>query len=193
MQKIECEKKIIVPGNHDSRNRGDVCFEDVFGPRSSVHEYNVCKDKGITIIGIDSTQPELDEGHIGREKYEWIEKSLDTDDFKIVAFHHHLLPIPKSGRERNILTDAPDVLHLFSKRKVNLALCGHKHVSYVWELDEMIVCNAGTACSTKIKYKIEQSFNLIKIRFGKKKKKIEIFRFPSNGGKEQLMLSILKK
>ena len=192
LQKIKCKKKIIIPGNHDARNRGDVCFEDVFGPRSSIHEYNIGEDNGITIIGIDSTQPDSNDGHIGRDKYGWIEKSLDTDNFKIVALHHHLLPIPKSGRDGNILTDASDVLGILSKHTIDLALCGHRHVSFVWRLNEMIICNAGTACSSRTQFKIEQSFNLIKIRFGKKKKKIEIFRFPSNGGEEQLMLSILK-
>lgn len=190
--KIKCDKKIIVPGNHDARNRGDVCFEDIFGPRSSVHEYNVDEDKGITIVGIDSAQPDCNDGHIGRDKYEWIEKSLSTDNFKIVALHHHLLPIPKSGRDGNILTDASDVLGLLSKHKVDLALCGHRHVSWVWELNGMIVCNAGTACSNRTQYNIEQSFNLIKIRFGKKKKKIEVFRFPSDGKKETLMLKVLR-
>ncbi len=33
---------------------------------------------------------------------------------KIITFHHHLLPIPQTGRERNILLDAGDLLKVFN-------------------------------------------------------------------------------
>ena len=185
LDKIQCAKKIVIPGNHDVRNVGDICFENFFGARSKIERH-----KGITIVGVDSTQPDLDSGHIGREKYEWIKQCLDTDDFKIVALHHHLVPVPGTGRERNILVDAGDFLELLTKSKVDLALCGHKHVSWIWNLNGMIIANAGTACTNRVKWGTTQSFNLIEIQSAKKKT-IKIYRIYSKGG-EELILDIKK-
>ncbi|AKB83812.1 3',5'-cyclic-nucleotide phosphodiesterase [Methanosarcina barkeri 3] len=60
IDRIECKNKIIVPGNHDSRNAGYLFFEDLFKTRSTSGHFGE-----VTIVGIDSSQPELDEGHIG--------------------------------------------------------------------------------------------------------------------------------
>ena len=40
IDRIECENKVIVPGNHDSRNAGYLFFEDIF--KGSLHiEYRL--------------------------------------------------------------------------------------------------------------------------------------------------------
>jgi len=178
IDRIACMTKVVVPGNHDVRNVGDLGFEALFGPRSSMRGYN-----GVTIVGIDSTQPDIDDGHIGREKYKWIEQCLDTNDFKIVAFHHHLIPVPKTGRESSILTDAGDVLELLVRCNVDLVLCGHKHVPWVWNVNGMIIANAGTACADRVKWNIPQSFNLIEVDESEKRT-IKIHRMYSSGGEE---------
>jgi 3',5'-cyclic AMP phosphodiesterase CpdA len=185
IDRIECKVKVVIPGNHDARNVGDLCFEEFFGPRSKVERY-----KGITIVGLDSTQPDLDDGHVGREKYEWIEKCLDMDDFKIVAMHHHLIPVPKTGRERNILVDAGDVIELLIRCGTDLVLCGHKHVPWIWNLNGMVITNAGTACSNRVKWNIPQSFNLTEID-EEEKGTIKIYQMYSRGGQE-LVLEIKK-
>ncbi|RZB32276.1 MAG: hypothetical protein AEth_00599 [Candidatus Argoarchaeum ethanivorans] len=178
IEKINCASKVIIPGNHDVRHVGDLCFEEIFGSRSKVRRY-----KGITIVGIDSTQPDIDDGHIGRDKYEWIEKCFDTDDFKIFALHHHLMPVPFTGRERNIPVDAGDVLELLVRCKVDLVLSGHKHVPWVWNLDGMTILNAGTACTNRMKWSIPQSFNLIELD----SEMLRIYKIYSKGGHELIL------
>jgi Icc protein len=178
IERIACKTKMIIPGNHDVRNVGYLGFEEFFGKRSKVEHYN-----GITIVGMDSTQPDLDHGHVGREIYGWLEQCLDTDDFKVVALHHHVIPVPKTGRERNILTDAGDVLELLMRCTVDLVLCGHRHVPWLWNLNGMIIANAGTACSNRVKWKIPQSFNLIELD-DPKRGTIKISRKYSSGGQE---------
>src|SRR5882672_1670748 len=37
---IDCDSKIVIPGNHDSRNVGYVHFEELFGARNSVLRVN---------------------------------------------------------------------------------------------------------------------------------------------------------
>ena len=161
IDRIDCENKVIVPGNHDSRSVGYLLFEDLFGARSSCHA-----SSGVTVVGVDSSQPDIDDGHVGRERYDGIAKSFETDDFKVFALHHHLIPVPMTGREEEILVDSGDVLELLDSCGVNLVLCGHRHVPYVWRLNEMFVVNAGTACSNKILARTTQCYNLIEIDDG---------------------------
>src|SRR6478735_6051169 len=65
---IACESVVIIPGNHDSRNVGYVHFEQLFGDRNSVMRVG-----GVTVVAVDSTEPDLDHGQIGRGRYPWIE------------------------------------------------------------------------------------------------------------------------
>ena len=175
IDRIECENKVIVPGNHDSRNVGYLFFEDLFGARNSCHSY-----KDVTVVGVDSSQPDIDCGHVGRDLYEWIAKSFETDDFKVFALHHHLIPVPMTGREEEIPVDSGDVLELLDRCGINLVLCGHRHVPYVWRLNKMFVANAGTACSNKIKARTTQCYNLIEVDDGA----LRIYRVLPGGERE---------
>ncbi|AKB24721.1 3',5'-cyclic-nucleotide phosphodiesterase [Methanosarcina sp. MTP4] len=156
IDRIKCKNKVLVPGNHDSKNAGYLHFEDLFDDRFSTHRLG-----NVTIVGADSSQPDLDEGHVGRENYGWIKEAFSGDEFKVFALHHHLVPIPLAGRENTVLVDAGDVLNLLNGCKVNLVLCGHCHIPWVWNLNNMLVVNAGTICSSKTRGKTSQCYNLI--------------------------------
>ena len=65
---------MLVPGNHDARNVGDVRFEDTFGPRDSRHRMQL-GGLDVAIVAVDSSKPDLDEGQIGREHYAWIARA----------------------------------------------------------------------------------------------------------------------
>src|SRR5215216_3799460 len=106
MDKLECEHVIAIPGNHDSRNVGYIHFEELFGDRSSVLHMD-----GVSIVAIDSTEPDLDHGHVGRGRYRWIEEQFAPEaHLRVFVLHHHLLPVPGTGRERNVVYDAGDAL-----------------------------------------------------------------------------------
>lgn len=156
---LECEKRLFVPGNHDSRNVGYIHFEELFGARNSVMKFGQ-----ITVVGTDSSEPDLDNGQIGRERYIWLEEQFKEEDtFKIFAVHHHLLPVPGTGRERSMIYDAGDLLEVLLKCGVDLVLCGHKHVPYVWRLENLVVVNAGTACTLRLRGKHKPCYNIIQI------------------------------
>ena len=139
LDKIECDSLVVIPGNHDSRNVGYVHFDDLFGSRSSVLRKN-----GVTIVAVDSTEPDLDHGQIGRGRYRWIEEQFsDPADLRVFVLHHHLLPVPGTGRERNIVYDAGDAIECLQRSGVDLVLCGHKHVPYAWKLENLFIVNAG--------------------------------------------------
>lgn len=152
-----------VPGNHDSRNVGYETFEELIGERSWV----LTKSDDLTIIGLDSSEPDLDNGHIGRPQQLWMEnelnKSLENSNFSIVAMHHHVIPVPKTGRERNVLSDAGDILQSLIDHDVNMVICGHKHVPHLWEMENTLFINAGSTSSIKLRGKDKNSYNVYHI------------------------------
>jgi 3',5'-cyclic AMP phosphodiesterase CpdA len=154
---LECEHVLVVPGNHDSRNVGYVHFEELFGDRQGELHLD-----GISIAALDSTEPDLDNGTIGRGRYPWIASVFSRDAYlRIFVLHHHLLPIPGTGRERNIVHDAGDALETLQRADVHLVLCGHKHVPYAWRLEDLFVVNAGTVSTTRLRGKTKPCYNVI--------------------------------
>ena len=157
LDQVQCERMIVIPGNHDARNVGYVHFEDLFGERSAATTVN-----GVSIVAVDSTEPDLDHGTIGRGRYGWIEESFDQDAFlRVFVLHHHLLPIPGTGRERNVVHDAGDTLECLQRADAHLVLSGHKHVPYAWRLENLFVVNAGTVSTTRLRGRTKPCYNVI--------------------------------
>jgi len=158
LDRLACRDVLVVPGNHDSRNVGYAHFERLFASRETVIRKN-----GVTVVGVDSTEPDLDYGRIGRHRYPWIREAFlgGPGDFKIFTLHHHLLPIPGTGRERNIVNDAGDTLECLQRAGVDLVLCGHKHVPYAWRLEDLFVVNAGTVSSSRLRGRGRPCYNVV--------------------------------
>lgn len=168
---IECPQKLVIAGNHDNRNVGWVHFEDLFGPRFRalsfdfrLHCHGVFQEN-IKIVAADSSKPDLNDGEIGRKNYQWIsEEFAKGNDFKIFALHHHLVSVPATGRERNIVWDAGDVLEVLRSSEVDMVLCGHKHVPYIWMVNQMILVNSGTVGTYRTRGYSKPSYDVIRIK-----------------------------
>lgn len=159
LSRLTCERVLVLPGNHDARNVGDVHFQDLFGARSQELVHNK-----LHFLTLDSTEPDLDNGRVGRNRYPYIEERFaDPDEFKVLCLHHHLVPVPGTGRERNIVHDAGDLLRVLSNTGTDLVLCGHKHVPNIWRLEDMLIVNAGTACTHRLRGKVRPCYNLIEV------------------------------
>lgn len=159
ISRMRVDNIMVLPGNHDARNVGEVHFEEYFGPRSSELVFG-----GLRVLGLDSSEPDLDSGRVGRQRYDWIvERFAEPSEIRIVALHHHLVSVPGTGRERNIVYDAGDALRVLNSSGCDLVLCGHKHVPNVWHLEDMVIVNAGTACSHRLRGKAGASYNVIEI------------------------------
>lgn len=151
---------VAVPGNHDSKNVGWVHFEEQIGPR----HWRVELPEGVVIVGVDSSEPDLNEGQVGREAYPWIIEQLSSPArMRIYVQHHHLMPVPGAGRERSTVADAGDLLEVLIRNEVNLALTGHKHVPWVWRLEDLYISNAGTCASLKVRGHTKPAYNVITI------------------------------
>ena len=164
-------RTIVVPGNHDARNIGDLHFQRFFGERFARHRLAFSEERaerlrapGVTVVAMDSSVPDLNEGHIGREWYGWIRKQYDQpDDLKIFVIHHHLVPIPGTGRERNVITDAGELLAVLTDLELDLVLSGHKHVPFFWGLNGMLICNSSTAATRRVRGLTPPSWNEVVI------------------------------
>jgi 3',5'-cyclic AMP phosphodiesterase CpdA len=159
--------KVVIPGNHDARNVGYRHFHRFFGDPYT--RFRIAFDPvraerlqatGFTVVALDSSEPDVNEGRIGRDRYAWIAAQFDEPgDIRIVAVHHHLVPIPGTGRERNIVLDAADVLLTLELQDVDIVLSGHKHVPYFWGLNGMLICNSGTAGTRRVRASVPPSWN----------------------------------
>ena len=146
-----------VPGNHDSRNVGYVHFEDLIGPRAWSVEVG-----DVRILGVDSSEPDLNEGMVGRGKYEWIREQFALPAaLKVFVLHHHLIPIPGTGRERSTVMDAGDLLEVLIHSRADIVLSGHKHVPYVWRLEHMYLASAGTCSSLRVRGYTKPCYNVL--------------------------------
>lgn len=168
--KIEAPR-VIVPGNHDSRNVGYMHFERHFGDRFSRYRQAFDAERaeelnatGFTVVAVDSSEPDLNEGQIGRERYPWIREQFnESHDIKVFVIHHHLVAIPGTGRERNTINDAGDVLAELGHVGADIVLSGHKHVPYFWGISGLLICNSGTATTKRLRGLTPQSWTEIEV------------------------------
>src|SRR5919106_2535365 len=164
---IDCPQIVRVPGNHDARNVGYLRYEDTFGARDSRERLDF-GGLSVALVAVDSSKPDLDEGEIGREHYRWIEEGFAGEaDVRIFVCHHHLVPVPGTGRERNQVLDAGDVLALLRRCSVDLVLSGHRHVPYVWPLAGILLVHSGTVSTLRTRGFPQPAYNLIRIERGR--------------------------
>lgn len=155
---------LVIPGNHDARHVGDKCFSELIKTRYGTLKL---KEKKLEVIGLDSSEPDLDYGKIGRSQQEFMEKELAKaqkhERYTIIALHHHIIPVPQTGRERNVLIDAGDILQSILNGGANLVVSGHKHMPHVWIMEDTVFATAGTASSLKLRGKTFPSYNTVQI------------------------------
>src|SRR6267143_280479 len=146
--KFEAEKIITISGNHDYRNTGYLLFKKFF-PFEAVNEL----DDNTVLITLGTARPDRDEGEVGYRQNLWLERTL------------------KKYEKKNKI-DAGDVLRTALSGKVDLVLCGHKHRPWIWNFGNLLIANAGTASSERMRGLFENTYNIITIE--KNKIKIDL-------------------
>ncbi len=165
LKKIEKKPVLIVPGNHDSKNVGDLLFEEIIGKRFWVHTDTKNKVK---ILGLDSSEPDKDTGRMGPKAIKRIYLEFaDLPEYwlKVLVFHHQTLPIPYTGRERSALVDAGDAIKAILDCNVHLVFNGHRHISNVYRMSDGVmnawIVNVGTLSCKKTRYREEYSMTVV--------------------------------
>jgi len=152
-------KKIVIPGNHDERNLGYQLFPEFFGSSTNLYEFDE-----LQILGLASSEPDKNDGRLGRRRHLQIQDALQNQKkMTILGFHHHLIPVPNSGRETNILEDAGETLDIILKNNVPLVLMGHRHVPYAVKIHNSLLVNAGTFSSNRTRAHFGHTFNIIEV------------------------------
>jgi 3',5'-cyclic-AMP phosphodiesterase len=169
IDRLECSEVVVIPGNHDSRNVGYLHFSQLFGTRWDRRDLffasrHPAVGERVRVVSVDSTKPDLNDGELGRHRYDWLEEQLqDPPAFTIVVIHHHLVGIPGTGRERNVVLDAGDVLAILDHYSVDLVLAGHRHVPYVWQVNGTLIVTSGTASTWRTRGETPPSYNVVAI------------------------------
>jgi len=152
-------KKAIVPGNHDEKNLGYKLFPEFFGNTDFIRYFGNC-----TIVGLATSEPDKDDGRLGRGRHRLILRGLQKKKkMTIIGFHHHLIPIPNSGREHNIIEDAGETLDIILRNNIPLVLMGHRHVPYGVKIHNTLLVNAGTFSCNRTRAHFGNTFNIIDI------------------------------
>lgn len=151
-------KKIIVPGNHDERNLGYKLFPEFFGETDFIHSFS-----NLNLVGLASSEPDKDDGRLGRNRHILIEKGLKKGKITVIGFHHHVIPVPNSGRETNIIEDSGETLDILLKNEIPLVLNGHRHVPWGIKIHKTLFVNAGTFSCTRTRARFGNTFNIIDI------------------------------
>jgi 3',5'-cyclic AMP phosphodiesterase CpdA len=163
LQQLRCSRIVISSGNHDARTTGYRLFSRLFGEPSSITTI-----KNTVIINLNSSRPDQDGGEIGYRQRLWLKDGLDryADRFKIVTFHHHLIPIPDTGMEKNMICDAGDVLWTLISHGADVVLCGHRHRPWIWTAGTLRIIHAGAVSTNRLRGFYQNSYNIVRIEAG---------------------------
>jgi len=152
---------IVIPGNHDKRSGGISLYRKYIGQTSGVKTFD-----DSVVIYVDSGVADDNDGRVGTVKFNMIKDALNKyqmKDLKILVLHHHVVPIPMTGRERNVLANAGDLLDMILRFDVDLVLMGHKHFPNVYRVENTVFVNAGTVSDKKTRHGDVNSYNIISI------------------------------
>jgi len=160
LTKFNTKKIIFISGNHDYRNTGYLLFKKFF-PFETINEL----DDDVVLVTVGTARPDRNNGEVGYRQNLWLERTMKKykDKVKIVAMHHHLIPIPDTGSDEITVVDAGDVLRTVLDTRVDLVLCGHKHRPWAWNFGKLTVVNAGTATSERVRGFFENTYNILTI------------------------------
>lgn len=171
LEQLKCEKVVVGSGNHDSRTTGYLLFPKFFGQPSLTAEVG-----DVLLVMLNSSRPDRDVGELGYNQGLWMKGILDNnhDKFTIVALHHHLIPVPDTGMERNVVTDAGDLLWTLTSHDVDLVLCGHRHRPWILKIGNLPIIHAGAVSTNRLRGFYHNTYNIIRIDKGRFKVDLKV-------------------
>lgn len=183
LQRFSAEELVVLSGNHDYRSTGYLPFKRFFGFR------RILEGDGFALISLSTARPDRDEGEVGYRQDLWLKRELSKRDgvTKIVAMHHHLLPVPDTGPDRLTIIDAGDVLQTLIEGGADLLLCGHRHRPWKWSVEGMEIVHAGSLSSARLRGFFANSYNVIDLKGGEARIKLKVV------GGEELEFGELKR
>ncbi len=177
----ECLAKLpfptyVIPGNHDvpvlNANEQSIAFKDFphfyrkFGYEHRSELYYTCELlPKVRLIALNSNN--FDDGgkQIGRldiQQLSWLEKVLaqkENDELILVMIHHNVVEhLPNQARHpmanRYMLDNAPELLEILRRYKVQLVFTGHLHIQDIAYEDNVYDITTGSLVSYPHPYRL---------------------------------------
>ena len=178
----ELSKFMAIPGNHDAKNSGLVFFEKLIGPRRS---RLIIEEKDTIIVGVCSARDDMAEGMIGDEQLDWLGRQFNRNlENRVLAVHHHLVPVPLSGQKFTTVRDAGEILEFTQLFEIDLVLMGHRHVPHAYVIGPTTYLYCGTSTSKKVRADDTPSFNHVILDEGD----LEVYMVYSTNLEKHLLL-----
>jgi 3',5'-cyclic AMP phosphodiesterase CpdA len=156
--------KFIIPGNHDARKYGIKLYRSRFGEPG---QYKLDLDfTQMLFVGYDSSMPDIGDGVLSEADLKDLQDVLEkTPKTTMVCpvIHHHLVPVPSTGRQKSLLYNAGEVLDILMSFGAEMYFCGHRHVPNVISVENVIISNAGSVCKKTVRSWLPRSFNYFEI------------------------------
>jgi 3',5'-cyclic AMP phosphodiesterase CpdA len=167
---------VVVPGNHD------VPLYDVarrflrplarFRRYIAIDDQPLYRDAEIAVLGLNTARSlTVKNGRISLTQMERIRGAFDglpDRCWRVLVTHHPLLPPDGAGRPLDTVGRAAPALTAAAEVGVELLLSGHHHrafsgdaAAYLAARRSVLVVQAGTATSTRIRDREPNSFNLL--------------------------------
>ncbi|MFX0033046.1 MAG: metallophosphoesterase family protein [Candidatus Hodarchaeota archaeon] len=173
---------MAIPGNHDAKNSGLIYFERIIAPRRS---RVIIDEKDTLLVGICSARDDIAYGECGDEQLDWLGRQFDKNlENRVIAVHHHLIPVPLSGQKFTTVKDAGEILEFTQLFEVDLVLMGHRHVPHAYVIGPTTFLYCGTSTSNKVRADDNPSFNHIFLN----ESDLEVFIVDSSNLKRSLLL-----
>ncbi|MEM9923247.1 MAG: metallophosphoesterase [Cyanobacteria bacterium P01_D01_bin.50] len=165
----------VIPGNHDvpvlNANEQSIAFKDFphfyrkFGYKDTQQLYYTCELlPKVRLIALNSNNFDLEGKQIGRlddEQLHWLEKVLAaaSDELILVMVHHNVVEhLPNQARHpmanRYMLDNAPELLQILRRYKVQLVFTGHLHIQDIAYQDNVYDITTGSLVSYPHPYRL---------------------------------------
>ncbi|UHD16025.1 3',5'-cyclic-AMP phosphodiesterase [Thiocapsa bogorovii] len=132
-----------IPGNHDSRP----LMEELLGP-AAVEPVAVRKLADWNLVFLDSTEPGLEGGRIGRARLAALDEVLAPDPSPTVIFlHQHPIPVRSDWMDELSVEDGEELIAICDRHpQVRAVVCGHIHQEFARRIDGYSVLGTPSTC-----------------------------------------------
>ncbi|MGD1914182.1 MAG: metallophosphoesterase family protein [Rivularia sp. (in: cyanobacteria)] len=165
----------VIPGNHDvpvlNANEQSIAFKDFpqfyrkFGYTDTQQLYYTCELlPKVRLIALNSNNFDSEGKQIGRldgEQLHWLENVLAaaSDELILVMVHHNVVEhLPNQARHpianRYMLGNAPELLQILRRYKVQLVFTGHLHIQDIAYQDNVYDITTGSLVSYPHPYRL---------------------------------------
>jgi len=163
---------LVVPGNHDLAAWR--LWERFTAPwkkwkRYIAPELDTCAaGPGFIAVGLNTarrfgTHPDWSRGRVNHRQLRWMQRQFDKhppETLRILVTHHPFY-LSAAAQGRGLLGRLDQAWPILQASSADLLLSGHLHLAYAQSVNGMVIAQAGTGISDRLKGGEANSFNLI--------------------------------